>query len=47
MNKQKTELILLKQGDPEITKHNGGHHSFFTNQEEYGAEIIKFILSNS
>ena len=47
MNKQKTELILLKQGNPEITKHNGGHHSFFTNQEEYGAEIIKFILSNS
>jgi hypothetical protein len=46
-NSNKTELMLLTEGDPVTTTFDGGHHHFFTNKDEFGRVLSKFILDNT
>jgi hypothetical protein len=46
-NLNKTELILMTEGDPMTTTHDGGHHWFLFNKDEVTSVVEKFIMENS
>jgi len=46
-NANKTELMLLTEGDPGTTNFDGGHHFFSSNKEEVARVVSKFIMDNT
>ena len=48
VNENKTELILLNEGDEKETRDcHGGHHLYFSNRKEAAETIFKFIKENT
>ena len=46
-NLNKTDLIFLTEGNPEITAIDGGHHWFLSNKDEVARIVENFIMDNS